>query len=159
MKSLLSAAVVAGLLAAPVLAPQAQAHCQVPCGIYDDHARVDALSEDVTTIAKAVANITELAGKTDAQSVNQATRWVMTKEQHASRIITTIAEYFLAQKVKPADPKDAKAWQAYVTMLADHHQVMQLAMKAKQTVDPKVVAGLAAAVEHLGHKYWPAPKK
>ena len=26
------------------------AHCQIPCGIYDDHARVQAMLEDAATI-------------------------------------------------------------------------------------------------------------
>ena len=30
------------------------AHCQVPCGIYDDHARVEAMAEDAATVIKAV---------------------------------------------------------------------------------------------------------
>lgn len=28
------------------------AHCQVPCGIYDDHARVAAMLEDAATVEK-----------------------------------------------------------------------------------------------------------
>ena len=30
---------------------EARAHCQVPCGIYDDPARIARLAEDTTTIA------------------------------------------------------------------------------------------------------------
>jgi len=32
------------------LSSLAFAHCQVPCGIYDDQARLDALEEHITTI-------------------------------------------------------------------------------------------------------------
>ena len=39
------------------------AHCQIPCGIYDDHARVNAMLEDAATVAKATKLIAELAGK------------------------------------------------------------------------------------------------
>ena len=42
------------------------AHCQVPCGIYDDQARIHQLEEDATTIAKAITEINALAGKHDA---------------------------------------------------------------------------------------------
>jgi nickel superoxide dismutase len=138
-------------------APTARAHCQVPCGVYDDPARVVRMLEDVTTIEKAVAQIALLAGKADPLSFNQATRWVDTKETHAQRIMTTIAQYFLAQKIAPADPQNAEAWKDYVQRLTDHHQVMVLAMKAKQTVDPEGVAKLRAAVQRL-EAYW-APKK
>lgn len=33
--------------------------------------------------------------------MNQVVRWITTKEQHASKIITTVAEYCLCQRVKP----------------------------------------------------------
>ena len=32
--------------------------------------------------------------------VSQATRWVMTKEDHAKSIITNVSEYMLCQRVK-----------------------------------------------------------
>ena len=57
-----------------LLAQHAHAHCQIPCGIYDDHARVASMLEDVATIRKAVAQIAELSGKTDPQSQNQLVR-------------------------------------------------------------------------------------
>ncbi len=59
------------------------AHCQIPCGIYDDHARVDSMRENVDTVRKSVSLINELSGKTDPQSQNQLVRWVVNKEQHA----------------------------------------------------------------------------
>jgi len=130
-------------------ATQASAHCQVPCGIYDDHARVHAMLEDVLTIEKAVAQITDLSGKHDAQSQNQLTRWIQTKETHASNIISVTAEYFLTQKIKvaPATDKD------YINRLMTCHRLMRAAMKAKQTVDPKVVDELRKAVQALGQFY------
>ena len=75
------------------------AHCQVPCGIYDDPARVNQLLEDATTIKKAVAEINslhELESRTATQS-NQFVRWVNTKEKHASNMITILGEYFMVQ--------------------------------------------------------------
>ncbi len=134
---------------------RADAHCQVPCGIYDDHGRIDAMLEDVTTITKAITQINELSQQHNALSFNQAARWVSTKEQHASHIITTVAEYFLTQKVKALPASDA-GYQEYLQSLALHHRVMRTAMKAKQTVDPQSAAALRAAVEELGKLY---PKK
>lgn len=149
------------LLALAVGASTAAAHCQVPCGIYDDGARIAAMKEDATTIAKAVAQIGQLAGQGDAQSFNQAARWVATKEDHASRIITTVAEYFLTQKVKaPAAGAKKAEREHYHQLLADHHAVMKAAMKVKQTVDPSAVAALDAAIDEMGHHYTSeAPKK
>ncbi len=132
-----------------------QAHCQVPCGIYNDHGRIDAMLEDVTTITKAIIQINELSQQHNALSFNQAARWVSTKEQHASHIITTVAEYFLTQKVKAVPANDA-GYQKYLQSLALHHRVMRAAMKTKQTVDPESAAALRVAVEELGKLY---PKK
>lgn|SRR6056297_60175 len=129
------------------------AHCQLPCGIYDDHARVQSMLEDVETIERAVNMITALAGKSDSQSRNQTIRWVMNKETHAQRIIDTISDYFLTQRVKPAQ-KD------YAERLARHHAVIVAAMKAKQNVDMKYVNALKKDIERL-LPYYPgqAPKK
>jgi nickel superoxide dismutase len=132
--------------------PLAVAHCQVPCGIYDDHARITAMLQDTTTIAKAMDQITELAGKQDAQSFNQASRWVMTKEQHAERIQTTIAQYYLAQRVKAVQP-DTDAYDAYLQKLAAHHAVIVAAMRAKQTVDPSAANALRKAIEAISAYY------
>jgi nickel superoxide dismutase len=146
--------VVLGLM---IAAPDARAHCQVPCGIYDDPARLAALLEDVTTIERAVHQIKELSGKTDPLSLNQAVRWIETKDQHASHVITTVAEYFLTQKVKAPAPDAKEAWSTYLTTLADHHAVLVAAMKTKQTVDAEAVAALRKAVENL-RKYWSGAK-
>jgi len=128
------------------------AHCQIPCGIYDDGARIERMVEDTTTIESAIKNIDELAGKSDAQSANQLTRWIMIKEDHASDIITTVAEYFLTQKVKPVAP-GAEGYDAYLQKLADHHRVMRAAMKAKQNADLKYVKELREAITALGSHY------
>ncbi|NLX12528.1 MAG: hypothetical protein GXY44_02600 [Phycisphaerales bacterium] len=128
------------------------AHCQVPCGIYDDSARISALLEDTTTIAKAMSEMHKLAENKDPLSVNQMTRWVITKEEHATRIIDTVAAYFLTQLVKEVEP-GAEGYTAYLESLATHHRVMRLAMKCKQTVDPANAEALKAAIEKLGQLY------
>ncbi len=53
----------------------ADAHCEVPCGIYADQMRFDQMLEDTGTMKKAMGKIGELTGKTDAPSLNQAVRW------------------------------------------------------------------------------------
>ncbi len=136
------------------LAPdqRADAHCQVPCGIYDDSARITQMMEDTATIKKAMLKINELAGQHEAQSLNQFSRWVNTKEDHASRIITTISEYFLTQKIKDVAPGE-DGYQDYLKQLAAHHKVMRAAMKAKQTVDPANAEALHKAIEGIA-PYW-----
>jgi len=154
--------VICSLFASAILLLQistASAHCQVPCGIYDDHARIHAMEEDIQTISKATIQIQALSKKTDAQSVNQRTRWIATKEAHASNIIKVVSEYFLTQKIKAA-PKDGdpEAWSSYVHHLVTAHQVMRAAMKTKQVVDGNAVTALKTKLFALGALY-PAPKK
>ncbi|MEZ6057783.1 MAG: superoxide dismutase [Ni] [Planctomycetaceae bacterium] len=117
----------------------AWAHCQVPCGIYADQHRFEQMLEDHDTIAKAQASLAELAGKADAQSLNQAVRWVTTKEDHATSIQRTIADYFMTQRIKPDADK-------YVEKLTAAHAVLVASMKAKQSADPATAAALKKSI-------------
>lgn len=144
--------VAAILLAGPVafVPAKASAHCQIPCGIYDDHARVQAMLEDTATVEKSVRLIGELAGKTDAQSQNQLVRWVMNKEKHAQNIIATMSDYFLTQRVNPGQAD-------YPERLAKHHKVIVAAMKAKQNADAGSVDALRASIMAVA-PYYPEHK-
>lgn len=133
-----------------ILPQTSQAHCQIPCGIYDDHARVKSMLEDVATIKKSVKLINELTGKSDAQSKNQIIRWVTNKENHAQKIILTISDYFLTQRVKTSQ-KD------YTERLTKHHAVILAAMKTKQSADMKDVKALKDRVQSL-LSYYPEHK-
>ena len=121
-------------------------HCQVPCGIYGDQNRFEQLLEDQSTIEKASNLIKELSGKKDAQSKNQLSRWVSTKESHATAIQKTIADYFMAQRIKASDSK-------YVEKLTKAHSVMVAAMKCKQSVDAETSASLKQAILSFHKSY------
>ena len=125
----------------------AQAHCQVPCGIYGDQLRFQQMLEDEHTISKAQNSINELSGQAiDAQGQNQLARWVVTKEDHAQKIQTTIAEYFLAQRIKPTADNYAK------TLMAAHKVIIS-AMKCKQSADPATAKALETSILHLYRAY------
>ena len=138
----------AAAIATFVAIPMVSAHCQIPCGIYDDNARVKLMLEDVETIRKSVSQISDLSGMTDPQSQNQLVRWVMNKENHAQNVIDTISDYFLTQRVK-ADQED------YVDRLQKHHAVIVAAMRAKQNADMSFVEDLQVAVEAVAPFYPP----
>ena len=109
------------------------AHCQVPCGIYNDAARIIQIQEDFSTIQKAMTKIKELSQHQDAISMNQLTRWIMTKEEHASKIQKVVSDYFLTQRIK-AKTKGSE-FDTYVKQTTILHQILVSAMKCKQTVD------------------------
>jgi len=142
MKTLLPLAIITSLISSNWLF----AHCQVPCGVYGDSARFTQMLEDQTTIAKAIAQIVGLAGKKDAQSANQLSRWVSTKEDHANKIQKIIAEYFLIQRIKSSSEK-------YEDLLKGAHSVMVAAMKCKQGVDADSATGLKSAIENFQSIY------
>ena len=134
-------------------ASSADAHCQIPCGIYHDKARVQQMREDIATIDKAIRQIHSLAARQDPNSRNQLTRWVVTKEDHAERIIRTVSDYFMAQKIKPVSPKDRGKHRRYSEMLLRHHAVMVAAMKCKQSATAAAVKQLSRAVDAIAG-YW-----
>ena len=103
------------------------AHCEIPCGIYDDAARLDQIAEHIKTIEKSMKQITGL-GKASPVNYNQLVRWVSNKEHHATEIQHIVSQYFMTQRIKP----DAKQ---YAEKLKALHHMLVYAMKCKQTND------------------------
>ncbi len=128
------------------------AHCQIPCGIYDDENRFASMLEDVATIEKAMNRILELSAQ-DKANWNQLVRWVMNKEEHADRLTETVTFYFMAQRVKPADPGDEKAYHKYLKEITLLHRIMVHAMKAKQSTDLEQVATLRRLIGEFKASY------
>lgn len=123
----------------------ALAHCEVPCGIFDDSTRFVMIAEDVQTIEKAMNEITTLSKAGDL-NYNQIVRWVNTKEEHAQKILDICSQYFLSQRIKAAEPTDT-AFAGYQTKITLLHQMMLAAVKCKQTTDlthPTKLTELAA---------------
>ncbi|MEL7058603.1 MAG: superoxide dismutase [Ni] [Acidobacteriota bacterium] len=127
-------------LALAAFASNVSAHCQVPCGIYTDQLRFEQMLEDQTTIAKAIAQIHELAGKTDATSANQLARWIATKDEHATHTQNIIAQYFMTQQIKASDTE------GYTKKLSAAHAVLVAAMKTKQGADADTAVALREAI-------------
>ncbi|MBW2185200.1 MAG: superoxide dismutase [Desulfuromonadales bacterium C00003068] len=122
------------------------AHCEVPCGIYDDQARIDMLLEHATTIEKSMNQIMEIEKAGHGHS-NQLVRWIMNKEKHATLLQGIVTQYFMTQRIKAgADHYDAK--------LKALHGMLVQAMKCKQTVDLAHVAKLRALVVEFAGLYF-----
>ena len=104
------------------------AHCQIPCGIYSDVVQIIQIKEDLQTIEKSMSMITKLSGKYDPQSLNQLSRWISTKENHAQNIQEVISQYFLTQRIKQNSKN-------YENELITLHQLLISVMKCKQSVE------------------------
>ena len=128
------------------------AHCQVPCGIYNDAARIIQIQEDFSTIQKAMTKIKELSQQQDATSMNQLTRWIMTKEDHASKIQKVVSEYFLTQRIKAKT--EGSEFDTYVKQTTTLHQILVAAMKCKQTVSNKSTERLSNLTERFSSIYF-----
>jgi nickel superoxide dismutase len=125
----------------------ANAHCQVPCGIYGDELKFGVLEQHIETITKAADQIRELSDKKKltAQDHQQLVRWVNNKESHAQKIIDEAANYFLAQRIKAGQDH-------YEDKLELLHHIIVNSMKSKQSSDsdaPKALAEKLAAFKDL----------
>ena len=116
------------------LASIAYSHCQIPCGIYDDQARFDMIAEHITTIEKSMNEIRKLSEQ-DKPNMNQIVRWVQNKEEHADELGHIVTYYFMAQRVKPTQKTEGKAYNEYVKKLVLLHKMLVSSMKSKQTTD------------------------
>jgi nickel superoxide dismutase len=130
----------------------ALAHCQIPCGIYDDPMRFIQLEEHVTTIEKSMNQIQALS-KEQEPNWNQIVRWVVNKEAHADKLTEIVTFYFLAQRVKPADATDRAAHSKYLRQLTLLHEMVFYAMKAKQTTDLENCAKLRSLIAEFKASY------
>jgi nickel superoxide dismutase len=132
---------------------QAFAHCQIPCGIYDDEARLKLISEHITTIEKSMKSIIELSAAKDI-NYNQIVRWVNNKETHATYIQDIVSEYFMYQRLTPVARADAKLYADYIDQLTLLHQMGVYAMKAKQGLDLSNVQKLRQLLESFKKAYF-----
>jgi nickel superoxide dismutase len=126
------------------------AHCEIPCGIYDDKARITLMNEHITTIEKSMKQITELS-KQAPIGYNQLVRWVSNKENHANELQHIVTQYFMTQRIK----FNAKEYEKKLTIL---HKILVHAMKAKQTTDLEHTSTLKMLVKdfealYMGHSH------
>ena len=126
-------------------------HCQIPCGIYDDGARLKAIAEHITTIEKSMNQINELS-TADAKNMNQIVRWVNNKDNHADELADIVTYYFMAQRIKPTG-QDSANYKKYVEQLTLLHEMLVTSMKCKQTTDLENVEKLKNLLHEFSHAY------
>lgn len=131
---------------------RAEAHCEIPCGIYGDDLRFSLLQENVTTIEKSMKKIAELSADPVANA-NQITRWVLNKESHADDIREIVTQYFMTQRIKLPNESDAAAVAAYSERLGLLHKMLVYAMKSKQTTDTQWTEKLHETIHAFEEAY------
>jgi nickel superoxide dismutase len=129
---------------------QAEAHCDIPCGIYDPIAAKIAAQ----TVQKMVQRIQalELPGSNASAEARQAYantlgRYIKVKEDHGEickhelRILW--ADYFRPEHVQQHPDLHTKFWNA-----------LKLAGRNKQNVDMQAAQELVAAVDDISRIFW-----
>ena len=122
------------------------AHCEIPCGIYNDSLRADLIEEHAGTIRKSMETIISLQ-KAKPINYNQLVRWVANKDDHAEKVQEIVWQYFMTQRIKPTDVQ-------YGPKLGALHAMLIYAMKCKQTTDVANVKGLLDALERFKKLYF-----
>jgi len=131
--------------------PPTQVRVKVPSGTFMDAFRIEGMVEDATLIRKALvkcANLHASGDRTLTASLQVASSH-RRMEEHAQKIVTTMADYFLAQKVRKADRSEEE----YKVLLVLHHAVMVAAEKIKQCAEFGAVDALDAAIHALKPVY------
>lgn len=129
------------------------AHCEIPCGIYEDSLRIALIKEHITTIEKSMNKINELSAE-GTPNYNQLIRWTFNKEEHAKKIQDIVSQYFLHQRLKITDPADKEAYSKYLKELELLHQLLVYAMKGKQTTDLAYIEKMREAIDDFSESYF-----
>lgn len=128
-------------------------HCEIPCGIYDDKMRSDLIQEHTETIEKSMKTIRKLQKEKDV-NWNQLVRWVHNKEEHADEIQEIATQYFMFQRIKPAEKSDEKKYDKYILELTAMHRISVFAMKCKQTTDVEHVKKIRKHLKEFNTSYF-----
>jgi len=128
-------------------------HCEIPCGIYGDHQRIEMIREHIATVKKSM-NMIEQLSQENPVNYNQLVRWVDNKEVHAVKIQDIVFQYFMSQRIKPAEAGNQTAETKYTRELRLLHQLALEAMKSKQTVDLGQVQKMLGLTEAFVSSYF-----
>jgi nickel superoxide dismutase len=125
---------------------EVQAHCDVPCGIYDPIvAQLSALT--VVRMVDLMAAKDAEGGEKNAAVLNSLTRYVLVKEEHAEKVKAEIRVIWGDFIKKPQIDQ-------FPELPALVHQIMMLGSKARQTVDRETALQLVEAVNQFAEIFW-----
>ncbi len=123
-----------------------EAHCDIPCGIYDPIiAQISAL-----TIVRMIDLLNDLEKKypeKDLEYQNSLTRYILVKEKHATQCKDEV-------RVIWGDYIKAPHIEQFPELHGLVHNIMQLGSKVKQTADRQVALELLEAVNRFAEIFW-----
>jgi nickel superoxide dismutase len=129
------------------------AHCEIPCGIYDDGMRIAQIREHIATIEKSMKMIIELTSATD-KNYNQIVRWINNKEFHSDELQHIVSQYFMTQRIKLIDIDNEMQDVESLKKLALLHSLLVYSMKAKQTLELQHINTMRDVVDEFEKIYF-----
>lgn len=120
----------------------ADAHCDIPCGIYE----TDTMTHAAQTVKRMVEKMIELGEIDSPEKLNSFTRMVAIKEQHAERCKHEVAvlwgDYFKPEHVEKMPQLHDTCWKA-----------LKAASRAKQTVSIEEAEALIVAIDAVAQLF------
>jgi nickel superoxide dismutase len=124
------------------------AHCDIPCGIYDPIiAQIAALT--VVRMIDLMNDLDNKGGDKNKDYINSMSRYVTIKEEHAEKAKAEI-------RVIWGDFLKAQHVEKFPNIHELVHQIMQLGSKARQTADREVALQLVDAINQFAEIFWSA---
>ena len=121
----------------------AQAHCDIPCGIYDPRDAIQAAQ----TCVRMTELLTEIGEPNGLAEHNSFSRFVAAKEEHDKKakddILVIWTDYFKPEHLAGYPDLHEKVWNA-----------CKLGSQVKQTVDMDAAKAFKAALEEIGEIFW-----
>ena len=123
------------------------AHCDIPCGIYDPHHALIGALTVIRMVDLIDSLVKEHGSSVTAEFINSMARYVAVKEEHAEltkhEVRVIWGDFIKDQHVE-----------AYPQLPGLVHKIMQLGSKARQTVDRETAEGLLEAVNEFAEIFW-----
>ena len=125
-----------------------EAHCDIPCGIYDPIvAQISAL-----TVVRMIDLMTDLDGKGGDKNkdyINSMSRYVTVKEEHAEKAKAEV-------RVIWGDFLKAAQMEKHPETHGLVHQIMQQGSKVRQTADREAAVQFVEAINQFAEIFWEA---
>jgi len=123
------------------------AHCDIPCGIYDPHhALIGALT--VIRMVDLINDVVKTHGTgSTAEFINSMARYITVKEEHAELTKHEV-------RVIYGDFIKDNHIESFPQLPGLVHKIMQLGSKARQTVNRETALELLAAVNEFAEIFW-----
>ena len=122
------------------------AHCDIPCGIYDPIvAQISALT--VVRMIDLMTDLDNKGGDKHREYHNSMGRYITVKEEHAEKAKAEI-------RVIWGDFLKAQHLEKYPDAHALVHKIMQLGSKVRQTADREAALQFVEAINEFAQMFW-----